>query len=104
MVAAELGTINDYDEDDGAATEFGKYKSDVRSMKKADSLTNLGIHMMQSYNEDADDRETGVHSDEEEDEVCISLLLKNDPNLSVRNICMSYHLIDYINAIYEEIF
>ncbi len=33
--------------------------------------------------EECDDRETGAHTSEEEDELCISMLLRDDPKLTV---------------------
>ena len=53
----ELGTINDFDEDEILSTERGRVKSDIKSLKREESAGKLAVH---NQSDDADDRETEV--------------------------------------------
>jgi hypothetical protein len=53
----ELGTINDFDEDEILTTEHARVKSDVKSLKREESGGKLAVH---NHSDDADDRETEV--------------------------------------------
>jgi hypothetical protein len=46
------------------------------------------MDLRSSHNEDNDERETVVQTSEEDDELCISMFLKNDPKLTV-----NWHLV-----------
>ena len=59
--------------------------------------------MRSSHNEDNDERETGAQTSEEDDELCISMFLKNDPKLTVNSYIVLPYL-DDSSSLYEEVF
>jgi hypothetical protein len=73
------------DEEDG--TEHGgierTIKSEARSLHGYKEVP-LGMIVSQFEMGEGDERETGVNTEEEE-EVCVSMMIKEEPQMAVRN-------------------
>ena len=76
-----LATVYDFDDEDGLGTEYSNIP-DLKLKHDAKSLQNNGVHLPMFNNDDDDERET-MNNTEGDEEVCISMLLKDDPRLTV---------------------
>lgn len=76
-----LATVYDFDDEDGLGTEYSNIP-DLKLKHDAKSLQNNGVHLPMFNNDDDDERDT-MKNTEGDEEVCISMLLKDDPRLTV---------------------
>lgn len=81
-----LQTINDYVEEADSTERGSKYKNFRTNPRNHESTSMIPMDLITSLheNDNEDERETGAQtSSEEDDELCISMFLKNDPKLTV---------------------
>ena len=78
----KLEIINDFAED-GDSALGSKYNNFHTNPRVHESSSKIALDLRSSHIEDNDERETGAQTSEEDDELCISMILKNDPKLTV---------------------